>query len=94
MCKLLSLKQSFQGLASQCEGAPVPLVLDSGIVIPPANLTNLPLCAMFQLKNLQPHLQPQKVEKVKTDIGPFLFTPIHFGSLERDNMQPKSKMGQ
>lgn len=72
----------------------MPLVLDSGIVIPPANLTNLPLCTMFQLKNLQPHLQPQKVEKVKTDSGPFLFTPIHFGTLERDSALPKSKMGK
>lgn len=29
-------------LAAQCEGAPVPLVLDSGLVIPPANLVTVP----------------------------------------------------
>ena len=36
------LALQLQALAAQCEGAPVPLVLNSGIVIPPANLTNLP----------------------------------------------------
>lgn len=36
------LALQLQVLAAQCEGAPVPLVLNSGIVIPPANLTNLP----------------------------------------------------
>lgn len=36
------LALQLQVLAAQCEGAPVPLVLNSGVVIPPANLTNLP----------------------------------------------------
>ena len=36
------LALQLQVLAAQCEGAPVPLVLNSGFVIPPANLTNLP----------------------------------------------------
>lgn len=72
-----------QAVSQQCEGAPVPLVLDSGTVIPPANLTNIPKTKSFALKNLQPHLQPQKIERVKEDHGPFLFTPINFGSLER-----------
>lgn len=82
-----------QTLSAQCEGAPFPLVLDSGIVIPPANLTNIPLCKMFKLQNLKPHLQPQKLEKEKIDTGPFLFTPIHFGSLDRKNKKGnKSKM--
>lgn len=31
-----------QSLAAQCEGAPVPLVLESGLVIPPANLISIP----------------------------------------------------
>lgn len=80
-----------QGVAQQCEGAPVPLVLKSGIVIPPANLTNIPQTKSFVLKNLQPHLQPQKIKKIKEDHGPFLFTPINFGSLERKNVS-KSKV--
>lgn len=80
-------------VSQQCEGAPVPLVLDSGIVIPPANLTNIPKTKTFALKNLQPHLQPQKIERVKEDHGPFLFTPINFGSLERKNVS-KSKVGE
>ncbi|XP_011499919.1 PREDICTED: protein brunelleschi isoform X2 [Ceratosolen solmsi marchali] len=72
-----------QAVSQQSEGSPVPLVLDSGRVIPPANLTNIPRTKSFALKNLQPHLQPQKIERVKEDHGPFLFTPINFGSLER-----------
>lgn len=80
-----------QGVSQQCEGAPVPLVLDSGMVIPPANLTNIPITKSFTLKNLQPHLQPQKIELIKEDHGPFLFTPINFGSLER-KITSKSKM--
>lgn len=31
-----------QALTGQCEGSPVPLVLDSGLIIPPANLLNIP----------------------------------------------------
>ncbi|XP_066594178.1 protein brunelleschi [Prorops nasuta] len=80
-----------QNVAQQCEGAPVPLVLDSGIVIPPANLVNIPKTKSFMLKNLQPHLQPQKIQRVKEDHGPFLFTPINFGSLER-KVTSKSKV--
>lgn len=63
------------------------------MVIPPANLTNLPMTKSFTLKNLQPHLQPQKIELIKEDHGPFLFTPINFGSLERKTTS-KSKMGE
>ncbi|KOX80449.1 Trafficking protein particle complex subunit 9 [Melipona quadrifasciata] len=80
-----------QNVSQQCEGAPVPLVLDSGTVIPPANLTNIPKTKSFILKNMQPHLQPQKIERAKEDHGPFLFTPINFGSLERKNIS-KSKV--
>lgn len=29
-------------LTGKCEGAPVPLALDNGLVIPPVNLLNLP----------------------------------------------------
>ncbi|KAK4874594.1 hypothetical protein RN001_013954 [Aquatica leii] len=81
-----------QSLSSQCEGAPVPLVLDTGIVIPPANLSNVPICSGFNLRSLQPHLQPRKIETFKRDLGPFLFTPIKFGTLERSSSKPQSKM--
>jgi len=47
----------------------------------------------FVLQNLEPQLQPQKIEKLKEESGPFLFTPIHFGSLERKNVVRSSKMG-
>lgn len=88
--KELSLQ--LQSLSSQCEGSPVPLVLENGVVIPPANLINIPICKGYTLKNLQPHLQPQKIETLKEDIGPFLFTPINFGSLERKTNKPANKI--
>uniref|UniRef100_A0A6P7GIX4 Protein brunelleschi-like n=1 Tax=Diabrotica virgifera virgifera TaxID=50390 RepID=A0A6P7GIX4_DIAVI len=83
-----------QSLSSQCEGSPVPLVLDSGLVVPPANLTDIPICAAFVPKDLQPHLRPRRIENKQTDTGPFLFTPIHFGggSLERKSRQASSKL--
>ncbi|KAJ9597832.1 hypothetical protein L9F63_011327, partial [Diploptera punctata] len=46
----------------------------------------------FALQNLEPQFRPQKIEKLKEDSGPFLFTPIHFGSLERKNVVTSSKM--
>ncbi|KAL1513674.1 hypothetical protein ABEB36_003053 [Hypothenemus hampei] len=81
-----------QSLSVQCEGSPVPLVLESGIVVPPANLTDIPLCTSFVLKDLKPHLRPRTIDKEKKDTGPFLFTPIHFGSLDRNKPKTDSKM--
>ncbi|KAJ8935382.1 hypothetical protein NQ314_012793 [Rhamnusium bicolor] len=73
------LAVQLQSLSAQCEGSPVPLVLDSGLVVPPANLTDIPICAAFTPKDLQPYLRPRRIESLKQDTGPFLFTPIHFG---------------
>lgn len=50
------------------------------LVIPPANLTDLPYCLSYQLKELPLYLRPIKIESNKVDSGPFLFTPIHFNS--------------
>lgn len=69
-----------QNLSAQCEGSPVPLFLENGTFIPPANLTDLPYCELFQLKDLVGFLKPHKIESSKVDSGPFLFTPIHFNS--------------
>lgn len=49
-------------------------------MIPPANLTDLPYCLSYQLKELPLYLRPIKIESNKIDSGPFLFTPIHFNS--------------
>lgn len=49
-------------------------------MIPPANLTDLPFCFSFSLKELPSHMRPHKIEANKVDCGPFLFTPIHFNS--------------
>lgn len=50
------------------------------LVIPPANLTDLPYCLSYQVKELPLHLRAHKIEVNKVDSGPFLFTPIHFNS--------------
>ncbi|XP_062549215.1 protein brunelleschi [Armigeres subalbatus] len=81
-----------QNLSSQCEGAPVPLVLENGTVIPPANLTDLPLCSQMLVKDLPSHLRPLKIAVTKVDSGPFLFTPIHFSSIDRRQAKDDSKI--
>ncbi|XP_057664018.1 protein brunelleschi isoform X1 [Diorhabda carinulata] len=88
------LAVQLQSLSAQCEGSPVPLVLESGLVVPPANLTDIPKCAAFTPKDLQPHLRPRRIENHKQDTGPFLFTPIHFGggSLDRKSRQANTKL--
>lgn len=90
------LAVQLQSLSAQCEGSPVPLVLDSGLVVPPANLTDIPICTVFSPKDLKPHLKPRLIESIKEDTGPFLFTPIHFGggSLDRKLKKPNSKLGE
>ncbi|XP_058124647.1 protein brunelleschi [Anopheles ziemanni] len=81
-----------QNLSSQCEGAPVPLVLENGIVIPPANLTDLPRCTQLLVKDLAPHQKPVKIIVHKVDSGPFLFTPIHFSSLDRRGQEKDDRV--
>ncbi|KAM8715640.1 hypothetical protein ACLKA7_002655 [Drosophila subpalustris] len=82
-----------QNLSAQCEGSPVPLVLENGTVIPPANLTDLPYCMEMVVKDLPAHLRPQRIKIAKADSGPFLFTPIHFNSVDRrDKKKDKNKI--
>ncbi|KAH8378403.1 hypothetical protein KR093_011176 [Drosophila rubida] len=82
-----------QNLSAQCEGSPVPLVLENGTVIPPANLTDLPYCLEMVVKDLPTHLRPQRIKIAKADSGPFLFTPIHFNSVDRrDKKKDKNKI--
>lgn len=81
-----------QSLSAQCEGSPVPLFLENGTFIPPANLTDLPYCESFQLRDLPASLRPHKIESNKVDCGPFLFTPIHFNSsIDRRTAQAKKR---
>ncbi|XP_017873060.1 PREDICTED: protein brunelleschi [Drosophila arizonae] len=82
-----------QNLSAQCEGSPVPLVLENGTVIPPANLTDLPYLTHFAVRDLPAHLRPQRIKIAKADSGPFLFTPIHFNSVDRrDKKKEKNKI--
>ncbi|CAG4956680.1 unnamed protein product [Parnassius apollo] len=80
-----------QAVSAQCEGGPVPLVLETGEVIPPANLTHVPHCTGFAPRPLPPPRAPHSV-KFKVQQGPFIFTPIHFGSLERKSKKDEGKM--
>ncbi|XP_068618004.1 protein brunelleschi [Battus philenor] len=80
-----------QAVSAQCEGGPVPLVLETGEVIPPANLTHVPQCLSFSPRPLPPPRMPHSV-KFKVQQGPFIFTPIHFGSLERKSKKEEGKM--
>ncbi|XP_013180026.1 PREDICTED: protein brunelleschi [Papilio xuthus] len=80
-----------QAVSAQCEGGPVPLVLETGEVIPPANLTHVPQCLSFTPKPLPLTRTPHSV-KCKVQQGPFIFTPIHFGSLERKSKKEEGKM--
>lgn len=41
----------------------------------------------FSVQNLKLHLRPHKLVKVKEDYGPFLFTPLKFGSIEKHNIK-------
>lgn len=87
------MAMQLQSLSSQCEGAPVPLVLENGTVIPPSNLTDLPYCISFQLKDLAAQLRPQKIVVNKADNGPFLFTPIHYNSsIDRRTVSARKRM--
>lgn len=69
-----------QNLSMQCEGSPVALNLENGTTIPPANLTDLPYCSSIKVINLAPYLRPHKIAQIKVESGPFIFTPLHFGS--------------
>lgn len=69
--------------SAQCEGSPVLLVLENGTEIPPANLIGLPYCSSMQIKNSMSHLRPLKILVDKPENNPFIFTPIHFSSLDR-----------
>ncbi|XP_071451117.1 protein brunelleschi [Hetaerina americana] len=89
LCNLLKSLTTAHG-----DGSPVPLVLPStGLVVPPANLTHLPQALSFQVQDLAPHLRPRRLQEAsKEDSGPFLFTPLHFGSLERSTIKNSGKM--
>lgn len=71
------------------EGAPVPLTLDSGLQIPPVNLSKFPYVVSFTVKNLAPHLRPFKMKTTldpataasraalnSSSSSPFIFTPL------------------
>ncbi|XP_054709231.1 LOW QUALITY PROTEIN: trafficking protein particle complex subunit 9-like [Uloborus diversus] len=78
------LCEQLAALTAKCEGAPVPLTLDNGLIIPPVNLINLPSVKSFKLQNLAPHLRPVKIAtQLETDQDSiFIFSAI---PREKDN---------
>lgn len=62
------------------EGAPVPLTLENGLVIPSVNLTKFPFVTSFKLQSLPTHLKPfkllSKADKKLLPSSPFIYTPM------------------
>ncbi|KAI8439531.1 hypothetical protein MSG28_013279 [Choristoneura fumiferana] len=60
--------------SAQCEGGPVPLVLETGEVIPPANLTHVPQCSSFGPRPPPPARAPHLVNlptiTIETTVAP------------------------
>lgn len=75
---------------------PGPLALENGTIIPPVPLTMLPRILSFKLLPPDTVLAAQKlVPAEETNSGPFLFTPIQFGSFRKQpNRKNKILMGK
>jgi hypothetical protein len=69
---------------------PGPLALENGTIIPPVSLTLLPKIVNFKLQPPGAVLAAQRLIMPEDEInnGPFLFTPIQFGSFRK---QPTRK---
>lgn len=48
----------------------------------------------FVVQNLKVPLRPYKLHAVKEDHGPFLYTPIAIGSLDRKKTKNNNKLGE
>ncbi|XP_014668848.1 PREDICTED: trafficking protein particle complex subunit 9-like isoform X2 [Priapulus caudatus] len=76
-----------ESYTAKAEGGPIPLVLDSGIILPPVPFTRLPIVRSFKLQNLAPHLKPHSKAKknmpAPINKSPFIYSPIQFGSIGR-----------
>ncbi|GFS33195.1 trafficking protein particle complex subunit 9 [Trichonephila inaurata madagascariensis] len=79
--QLRGICRQLEELTAKCEGAPVPLILENGITIPPVNLLNLPRVKSFKLQSLRPHLRPVKIttNEMRTELEQdsiFIFSAI------------------
>ncbi|RWS24985.1 trafficking protein particle complex subunit 9-like protein [Leptotrombidium deliense] len=74
--------KQLETLSQNCgEGAPVPLTLSTGIIIPSVNLTKFPCVTSFKVQNLSPRLNPVQLkskhrESISSPASPFIFTPL------------------
>lgn len=83
-------------LRSETPLHPGPLALENGTIIPPVSLTLLPNILSFKLQPPDYVLAAQKlVPDEEINSGPFLFTPIQFGSFRKQlKRKHQAKMGR
>lgn len=92
------LSRQLELLCQRCDVVlhPGPLALDNGTIIPPVPWTLLPKIRTFKLQPPQASLKAVKLHQpaLQDSNGPFLFTPIQFGSFRKQvNKKHQVKMG-
>ena len=94
------LVRQLEMLSQRCEVPlhPGPLALENGTIIPPVPWTMLPKIRSLKLQPTEAALKAQKLVALNSSEdtnGPFLFTPIQFGSFRKQpNKKNQVKMGQ
>ncbi|XP_037775449.1 protein brunelleschi-like [Penaeus monodon] len=82
-----------ESLSARSGSGPAPLVVqDTGVIIPPVNFLNIPICRTVRV---QPPAVGRKAEKklsqeAEEDTGPFIFSP--FSSLTSNTQRAQGKM--
>lgn len=75
-------------LTSRCPGTTQPLSTESGIFLPPVHLTTLPTVKSFKVLSPPAHLKPEKVNSTDSPTGIFIYTPLSYGTDERNGNSP------
>ncbi|XP_078584497.1 trafficking protein particle complex subunit 9-like isoform X3 [Branchiostoma floridae x Branchiostoma japonicum] len=87
------LSKVLESYTAKVPGTPVPLALESGAILPPVPMTNLPTVKSFKLLDLAPHLRPMKKPSSQTSSAslnsPFIYSPIQSRQQEKKD---QSKM--
>ncbi|GFS05209.1 trafficking protein particle complex subunit 9 [Elysia marginata] len=91
-------RETLSGLSSltaKCMGSPQPIVLGSGLVLPPVPLLSLPIVRSFRLLAPSPHLEPTKLpDQTGTGggtSGVFLYKPSSLATKRTDLSKPDFK---
>ncbi|CAH1247732.1 TRAPPC9 [Branchiostoma lanceolatum] len=87
------LSKVLESYTAKVPGTPVPLALESGAILPPVPMTNLPTVKSFKLLDLAPHLRPMKKPSSQASSAslnsPFIYSPIQSRQQEKKD---QSKM--